>query len=373
MKIMLREMVFIVLAWIGFMNLYAAIVMGFFPFFDFTSLPMEGIHEKVTSYATSIPGRLEPTFFGFFFGVWFSITNFLTEETRIRKKSFGFIVLIKTLLYCLSIVLSGLLIRMIYLLFNAYPFELKALDINHFNYEVIGTVMFVYIFLCILFTNFVLQVDKNLGHGNLLKMIMGKYHSPRDEQRIFMFLDLKGSTTIAEQMGHNMYSQLIQHCFQDLTDVVIAHKAQIYQYVGDEVVLTWTLKDGLENMNCIRLYFAYEKKLASRSKYYQKKFNMLPQFKAGIEMGAVTVAEVGEIKREIAYHGDVLNTAARIQERCNEFGRKVLFSENIEKKLVEDYKINSTFIGDLQLKGKQQKVKIYATEDPDVFSLVAKD
>jgi len=29
------------------------------------------------------------------------------------------------------------------------------------------------------------------------------------------------------------------------------------------------------------------------------------------------VAEVGEIKTEIAYHGDTINTAARIQEQCN--------------------------------------------------------
>ena len=43
-----------------------------------------------------------------------------------------------------------------------------------------------------------------------------------------------------------------------------------------------------------------------------KKYRMVPEFKAGVNSGHVTVAEVGELKKEPAYQGDVLITAARI-------------------------------------------------------------
>jgi adenylate cyclase len=43
-----------------------------------------------------------------------------------------------------------------------------------------------------------------------------------------MFLDLKGSTTHAERLGHVQFSELIQDCFIDLT-VVIDHQALVYQ------------------------------------------------------------------------------------------------------------------------------------------------
>jgi len=62
--------------------------------------------------------------------------------------------------------------------------------------------------------------------------------------------------------------------------------------------------------------FAYDKLLINKSEYYRNKYGMVPKFKAGANSGYVTVAEVGELKKELAYHGEVLNTAARIQGKC---------------------------------------------------------
>ena len=66
-----------------------------------------------------------------------------------------------------------------------------------------------------------------------------------------MFLDLKSSTTHAEQLGHIKYSQLIQDCFYELTEVVTRREAQIYQYVGDEIVLTWPYEKGIKNKSSV--------------------------------------------------------------------------------------------------------------------------
>ena len=89
---------------------------------------------------------------------------------------------------------------------------------------------------------FILQVNDKFGQGILINFLLGRYHKPREEERIFMFMDLRSSTTYAEKLGHILYSKLIQDCFYDLTDIAKKYGTQIYQYIGDEVVLTWKVK-----------------------------------------------------------------------------------------------------------------------------------
>lgn len=106
--------------------------------------------------------------------------------------------------------------------------------------------------------NFLMEVNKKFGPGNLWNMIIGKYQKPQIEEKIFMFLDLRNSTRIAEELGHKLYSRLLKRCFHDLTDIILKYEAEVYQYVGDEVVLTWQRKVDLKNGNCIKAFFAFE-------------------------------------------------------------------------------------------------------------------
>ena len=141
--------------------------------------------------------------------------------------------------------------------------------------------------------NLIRQMNAMFGPGTLVKIMIGKYHQPKEENRIFMFLDLKSSTTYAERLGHILYSELIQDCFYDLTDTVQQHGVEIYQYVGDEAVLTWTIGEGLKNLNCLEAFFSFEETIQRRANYYFNKYDLVPAFKAGVNLGLVMVAEVG--------------------------------------------------------------------------------
>ncbi|SDB44398.1 adenylate cyclase [Flavobacteriaceae bacterium MAR_2010_188] len=206
------------------------------------------------------------------------------------------------------------------------------------------------------------MVNDKFGRNQLFNTLIGRYRRPREEKRIFMFIDLRSSTTIAEELGHYKYSQLIQDCFYDLNRIVGRYNASIYQYVGDEAVLSWPYKSGIHNNNCIDLFFAFRRTLNRRSRYYQRKYKLLPEFKVGVHGGNLIIAEVGSIKKEIAYHGDVINTTSRIQDQCNEYDKTFLIS----KELLDNIKLKSRYkalpIGELLLKGKQEPVKIYSIE-----------
>ncbi len=214
-------------------------------------------------------------------------------------------------------------------------------------------------------TQFILQISDKFGPGNLWKFIRGKYYNPREEQRIFMFLDLKSSTSIAEKIGHVKYYNLLNDFYSVITDPIINYYGEIYQYVGDEIVVTWDLNNKKYKNRSVDCFFEIQKKVCEQSEKFLKQYGLVPEFKAGIHCGKVTVGEIGILKRDIIYSGDVLNTTSRIQEACNEFNTELLVSENIVELISEpgDYLINT--IGGIAFKGKTHKVRIFSVKKED--------
>ncbi len=203
-----------------------------------------------------------------------------------------------------------------------------------------------------------IEIDRKLGPGNLWKMISGKLYRPREEARIFMFIDLKDSTAIAERLGHLKFSRLIKDCFQDLS-VVDAYHAEIYQYVGDEVVMSWSPKMGLTDNRFLKAFFAFEAALEKRRSHYEDQYGLMPYFKTGINCGMVVATEVGDVKREISYHGDTLNTAARIQEMCNFHQAQVLMTQEMYSMMTDKHDFVFENVGDTSLKGKEKTIQLY--------------
>ncbi|WP_227006112.1 adenylate/guanylate cyclase domain-containing protein [Marinifilum sp. N1E240] len=287
--------------------------------------------------------------------IWAS-QDYYIEKKILKKVSFGKTILIYIFSYLLTI---------IFLISFAIRLTTRILD-SEFNLQVYSSrileddmlLLTVYWFIVIFISIFIKEIDKKLGPGNLWKFLGGKFYSPVEESKIFMFLDLKSSTPIAEEIGHIQYSKFIQDCFQDL-DVVTKYKAEIYQYVGDMVVLTWPIKIGLHNSNCLKTFFAFKAALNNKSGYYKNTYGHIPEFKAGLNMGKIVAAEVGNIKTEIAYHGDVINTAARIQGECSRLNIDILISENIQDSLIHDPSLKFEEIEKIQLKGKQELTNLY--------------
>lgn len=319
-------------------------------------------NQEYIAYFSSGFQYFESGLFGLVFGSVFYIVYWISENTNLRKKSFGKIMFIKTGLYLVGFMIAFIVVFLIILELDFTPIsnigDLKLTLTSWSFYIAFG--FFLTLFSIII--NFILEVSKKYGPGNLWNMFMGKYHKPVIENRIFMFLDLKDSTAYAEKLGHIKYSNLIQKCFLYLNEIVFDHKAQIYQYVGDEAVLTWDASDKEARSLSIKLFFAFKERLASEAFKFEKEFGFVPEFKAGINEGAVTAAEVGYIKRDIAYHGDVLNTGARIQDKCNELGKSLLVSEAFAQGTKKLNSFQQELMGKVELKGKAEPINIYAID-----------
>ncbi len=339
--------------------IFWSVAMGLFGVLRYYGLEEEEgvIVEKGFEGLTSI-GKILPLFLltGGILGVIHASIEFLSERVVSKRLSVGVRTLLKLLIYFVFIIIVlTLLMELVSTIYNV--------NINNesgwWRADKTFRVILLYILVSAILFSFFRISNEKFGKGVLVKMLMGKYRKPIEEFRIFMFLDLKSSTTIAEAIGHFKYSQLIQDCFYDLNEIVPKYGAEIYQYVGDEVVLSWPYDKGLVNNQCMRLFFSFQEMLLNRSSYYQDKYGVIPEFKAGMHGGKLMVAEVGVVKKELAFHGDVINTSARIQSECNNYNVSILLSESLLNDLSIDAEFNKKSLGSVLLKGKNKEVNIY--------------
>ena len=206
------------------------------------------------------------------------------------------------------------------------------------------------------------EISEHMGHGVLVKFLTGRYHSPKEETRIFMFSDMKASTRIAEQLGHRRYFELLRAYYQDLSRGIMSNAGEIHKYVGDEVVVSWPVEVGLRDNNCIGCFFAMKADLTARAEWYRREFGVAPDFKAGLHIGNVTTGEIGVMKKEIAFSGDVLNATARIQGLCNTHEVDLLVSGDLLDRLQLDTGVEVESLGQCELRGKTKKVALHTIE-----------
>ena len=285
-------------------------------------------------------------------------------EKWLRNKHYGWalfsIFISYSTIFLVVSLISGLFFLSKLLSFSIFELELWHAVINEiFSLSTIENYFFWLVI--VLGTLLMLQVQDKYGPGVFKNFLLGKYFKPKREERIFMFLDLRSSTTIAEQLGEIQYFNFIKDVFKDVTPAILEAKGEIYQYIGDEIIISWKKDKGLANNKCLNCFFKIQNVLLGKRYYYSNNYqDIQPVFKAGLHAGFVMVGEIGIVKRDIAYSGDVLNTTARIQGLCNEFNVDILISKYLLDGLqLDDIDKLPKFMGDLKLRGKQEKVQVF--------------
>jgi adenylate cyclase len=211
-----------------------------------------------------------------------------------------------------------------------------------------------------LVSNFMDELHRKLGRDAIYNLILGKYHRVKREEGLFLFIDLNHSTDIAEEMGELEFSHFLQDYFYDISEPIARYFGRVLQYVGDEIVVIWPLKRGLKFALCVRCFFAIQKQIRRYQEQYKKRYGRVPEFKAALHGGNVVVSEVGKYKSEIAYHGDVLNTTARILSKCHDLNSDFIISDFIVERVEMPKYLKVDSMGSFQLKGKQQEVELYS-------------
>jgi class 3 adenylate cyclase len=286
-----------------------------------------------------------------------SLELFYVQEPRgawLRRASFAFGIVDRATLYAIVIALILSLNRLIFGLLHG--FERSNLD--YFGLPFLRDILFS--FLVFLVISFVLQMRRVVGGRVLTNLLLGRYHSPVREERVFMLVDLKGSTALADRLGDERAHAFITSVFFDIDQPIQEHGGEVYSYVGDGLIATWPLADGVADARCLRCHLAIRAVLDARASAYGRDFGVLPSVRAALHAGPVVAGECGDAKLSIVYLGDTLNSAARIEQTAKELDRDCLISGALLQRLRVPPSLQVEPLGSISLRGRQQAMDLFA-------------
>jgi len=286
-------------------------------------------------------------------GALISFLEFYVFVKRGRKLKFMTIVLLRTSLY---VVFVSLIVFFVLVISRMNRFHmgfnevLASDEFRHYIIEEDFNIVIVYSIVFAFIINFTMLMNRKMGRGVILGFITGKHYYPIEIERIFMFLSIRYSDQIVKKIGRLNFHKFLKDFFFDITDPILKHKGIIYEYVEDEVVVSWRPKEGVIDANCIRTFYEAKKRIKENREHYYNKYGFVPQFVAGYHIGNVVQGELGEVKSTFAFFGDVMNTTARIKEQCEILDNELTVSAHVKYRLElpKIYKFSSC--GEINLK-----------------------
>ena len=266
---------------------------------------------------------------------------------RLRRRAFVVAVGIRTLVY-LGFIVVGLLLA-------ALATGVPLADTT----DILGGTHIGFAFLIAFLINVVGQLSRMLGPSVLTSFVTGRYHRPRLEERVFLFMDLADSTTIAEHLGPLRFHELLDRIAFDVAEAVVTYRGEIHRYVGDEIIVTWLADRGLRDAACVRAAFAMVGGVDRNQARYVQDFGVTPTFHLAIHIGPVVVGEMGDLHREIVFLGDTVNTTSRIEAASGDTGRSMLVSQELIDRIgALPPEVAMESIGTITLRGKQAPIEL---------------
>jgi adenylate cyclase len=201
-----------------------------------------------------------------------------------------------------------------------------------------------------------------VGYRTFKALLLGKYRRPYAERRFFLFVDVVGSTAIAERLGPLEAHRFLAAVFSAVAEPIELCRGEIYQYVGDEIVITWVEADGVPDARPLRCFFAMREALAADTRQFLERFGVQPELRAALHLGEVIAGEVGQVRRAIVFHGDVMNTAGRLEQATREVGCFFISSADALAALGPLPGARTHDLGALTLRGRVEPIHAFCVE-----------
>ena len=202
---------------------------------------------------------------------------------------------------------------------------------------------------------------------------------PRTQRTVatILFSDIKGFTTIAEELGPREQMDWLNRYMAAMVDVVQKHGGTVNQLIGDCVMAVFGVPIARSKEEEIRddavnaVACALAMRDALQGVNADNRRLRVPQIdiRIGIYTGPVVTGPVGGRNRtQFAIVGDTVNTAARLESlKLDDHGPtddtgncRILIGEDTRNLLGERYKTES--IGVMGLKGKNRPLQVFKVE-----------
>ena len=183
----------------------------------------------------------------------------------------------------------------------------------------------------------------------------------------FLFADIVGFTPISEKYMKEDDPEglvdLINNFLDRMTKIILANGGTIDKYMGDCIMAFWNAPIPCDNHADMALKSAIEIELLGDELEKEMEKLGLPRVKfgTGINTGTCIVGNMGsESRLDYSVIGDAVNLGARLEAETRKQDTPILFSEFTLNSFKEPSGIVYENLGSVNVKGKEEPVKIYA-------------
>ena len=191
------------------------------------------------------------------------------------------------------------------------------------------------------------------GHGEEMKLDMGS-----KREVVIMFTDIRGFTSMSENMAPDDVAHLLREYFTEMVEIVFRNGGTLDKFIGDAIMALWGAPLSMEDDadKAMKAAIEMQQALVALNEHWQTSGKPSINIGIGINFGEVFAGNIGSEQRmEYTVLGDAVNTASRL---CSKAAKgEIMISEPFYKRLKQAPNVEAR--EPIPLKGKSQPVANY--------------
>jgi adenylate cyclase len=180
---------------------------------------------------------------------------------------------------------------------------------------------------------FILEMKSLLGGRVIANTLLGNYSAPTVKHRIFLLVDMVGSSEAATQLGDQRFHGFLSDVFRIVEGSVENNGGEIYTFIGDALIASWPLGEKPKNAGVVNACIAMLGGLEAAGANFYGRYGIEPRIRMVMHGGPVVLGQYGETRRQVTYLGEVLNVTSRMERFAKQTGYEMLVSRELLMKL----------------------------------------
>lgn len=175
-----------------------------------------------------------------------------------------------------------------------------------------------------------------------------------------LFSDVRGFTTLSEQLKAEQVVEILNHYFTQMTVAIHQHKGTIDKFIGDAIMAIWgaPIKSSTHALDAVQASIEMMEKLTQFNIWLTEKEYAPINIGVGINTGDVVLGSIGsEQKADYTVIGDNVNLTSRLESLTKFYGCNILISQTTQEAIKSH--LQCQLVDIVKVKGKQQAIKIY--------------
>ena len=184
-----------------------------------------------------------------------------------------------------------------------------------------------------------------------------------DKEMTMLFSDIRGFTTITEQMGGKEIVPKLNEYLKEMVPAVFEFNGSLDKFIGDAVMAVWgnvkTEGAKIDAMSAVRSAVSMRKRLAALNERWAEEGKEPFHIGIGLHSGHAIFGNIGSDDRmDPTVIGDAVNLAARLESLTKKYQSDIIVSESIANYVKEDFVLRSVDL--VTVKGKSEAVAIFS-------------